>query len=54
MLSAAAYQALVPNLETELLEQRPRAAEFDDEWAFTMLTNFRRDFIDTLPENGND
>lgn len=42
MLSTAAYQALVPNLEVELLERRQMAAQSDNEQAFLMLTNFRR------------
>jgi hypothetical protein len=45
VLSAAAFQALVPNLEVQLLRRRQRAAQTDNERAFSMLTNFRRDLI---------
>lgn len=46
MLSTAAYQALVRDLEMELLERRQKAAQTDNERAFKMLTNLRRDLID--------
>lgn len=47
MLSTAAYQARVTNLEKELLERRHRAAKTDNEQAFSMLTVLRRDLIST-------
>jgi len=47
MLSTAAYQVLVRNLETEFLGRRHRAAKTDNERAFSMLTDLRRDLINT-------
>ena len=43
MLSTAAYQALVSNLEMDLLKRRQRATQIDNEQAFSILTDLRRD-----------
>lgn len=47
MMSAAAYRALVPTLELKLVDWRQRAAQFDNERAFSMLTDLRRDLTIT-------
>jgi hypothetical protein len=50
MLSAAAYQAIMPRLETELLEWRQRAAQADSDQAFSFLTKLRVELINAHQE----
>lgn len=47
MLSTAAYEAVVPRLEIDLLEWRQKAARADSEKAFSFLTELRLDLINT-------
>jgi hypothetical protein len=50
MLSVAAYQAIMPRMETELLEWRQKAAQADSEKAFSLLTDLRLDLINNHQE----
>lgn len=50
MLSTAAYQAVVPKYETDLLRWRQQAAQAGSEQAFTSLTELRLDLINTHHE----